>query len=83
MTTDTSEKGLENLICEHLTGDTVVESDADGNLVGDRAAAFGAGWVTGKLDVREAAANLPDELGEDELLEPSGDLVRLEAAKIR
>ena len=47
MTTDTSEKGLESLICEHLTGDTVVESDADGNLVGDRAAAFGAGWVMG------------------------------------
>ena len=39
--------------------------------------------VTGKLDVRDAAANLPDELGEDELLEPSGDLESLEAAKIR
>ena len=39
--------------------------------------------VTGKLDVRDAAANLPDELDEDELLEPSGDLERLEAAKIR
>ena len=39
--------------------------------------------VTGKLDVREAAAKLPGDLGEDELLEPSGDLERLETAKIR
>ncbi len=48
MTTDTSEKGLEDLICEHLTGGKVVESDADPNLVGDRAAAFGAGWIMGE-----------------------------------
>ena len=34
MTTDTSEKGLESLICTHLTG---------------------------KLDMREAAAQLPEE----------------------
>ena len=30
--------------------------------------------VTGKLDVRDAVANLPDDLGDDELWEPSGDL---------
>ena len=39
--------------------------------------------VTGKLDVRDAAANLPDELDDDELVEPSGDLELREAAKIR
>ncbi len=39
--------------------------------------------VTGKLDVRDAAANLPEKLGEDGLLDLSGDLERLEAAKIR
>ena len=38
--------------------------------------------VTGKLDVREAVANLPDDLGEDGLLEPGDDLERLEAANI-
>ena len=38
--------------------------------------------VTGKLDVRDAAAGLADDLGEDGLLEPSGDLERLEAANI-
>ena len=39
--------------------------------------------ATGKLDVRDAVANLPDDLGDDELIELSGDPERLEAAKIR
>ena len=38
--------------------------------------------VTGKLDVRDAAEGLADELSEEELLEPGGDLESLEAANI-
>ncbi len=56
MTTDTSEKGLEVLICERLTDGTVVEIDADGEVVGGRAAAVdavvGAGLKPARLETR-------------------------------
>ena len=47
MTTDTSERGLETLICDELTGHGSDSAVRDSNLVGDRAAVFGAGWVMG------------------------------------
>ena len=47
MTTDTTERGLETLICDELTGHGFDSGMGDPNLVGDRAAAFGAGWVMG------------------------------------
>ena len=39
--------------------------------------------VTGKLDVRDAAANLPDEVDEDALPEQSSSSDRLEMAEVR
>ena len=48
MTTDTTERGLETLICDELTGHGFDAGVSDPNLVGDRAAAFGAGWVMGE-----------------------------------
>ena len=45
MTTDTSEKGLERLICAALTG-----ADCDppqGGIVAERPAAYGVGWICG------------------------------------
>ena len=45
MTTDTSEKGLERLICAALTG-----ADCDppqGGMVRERPAGYGAGWICG------------------------------------
>ena len=48
MTTDTTERGLETLICDELTGHGFDSGMGDPNLVGDRAAAFGAGWVMGE-----------------------------------
>ena len=45
MTTDTSEKGLERLICTALTG-----ADCDppqGGLVRERPSTYGAGWISG------------------------------------
>ena len=48
MTTDTTERGLETLICDELTGHGFDSGVGDPNLVGDRAAAFGAGWVMGE-----------------------------------
>ena len=47
MTTDTTERGLETLICDELTGRGSASAVLDANSVGDRAAAFGAGWVMG------------------------------------
>ena len=45
MTTDTSEKGLENLICEALTG---VDCDPPrGGMVRERPSSYGAGWICG------------------------------------
>ena len=45
MTTDTSEKGLESLICAALTGQPYEEADADG--LRERPAAYAAGWISG------------------------------------
>lgn len=45
MTTDTSEKGLERLICESLTGAPCDAPRSD--LVGERPASHGAGWICG------------------------------------
>lgn len=45
MTTDTSESGLESLICRALTGQPC---NADGaGALRDRPAAYGAGWICG------------------------------------
>ena len=45
MTTDTSEKGLESLICEALTG--VACDPPQGGMVRERPAGYGAGWICG------------------------------------
>ena len=45
MTTDTSERGLERLICTALTGHPCDPSGAEG--LRERPAAYGAGWVCG------------------------------------
>ena len=45
MTTDTSEKGLERLICEALTG-APCDPPQDG-MVRERPAGYGAGWICG------------------------------------
>ena len=45
MTTDTSERGLERLICAALTGQPC--EAAEGGTVGERPAAYGAGWIAG------------------------------------
>ncbi len=47
MTTDTSERGLERLICVALTG-WACDPGADG--AHDRLAAYGAGWIGGHAD---------------------------------
>ena len=47
VTTDTTERGLETLICDELTGHGSNVDASDPNLVSDRSAAFGAGWVMG------------------------------------
>ena len=44
-TTDISEKGLESLICAALTGQPC--EAAEGGAVGERPAAYGAGWICG------------------------------------
>ena len=48
MTTDTTERGLETLICDELTGHGLDSGVGDPNLIGDRAAVFGAGWLMGE-----------------------------------
>ena len=45
MTTDTSEKGLERLICEALTG-APCDPPQDG-MVRERPAGYGVGWICG------------------------------------
>ena len=67
MTTDTSERGFERLICTALTGQPC---DADGvGRVGERPAAYGAGWICGDaqdydrehcLDLAQLSAFLDD-----------------------
>jgi len=72
MTTDTSEKGLETLIMRHITGTDGLAVQP--NMVAERPPAYGGtGYTAGSpkdydrahaLDVREAAARLPDETEE-------------------
>ena len=45
MTTDTSEKGLESLICETLTGAAC--DPPQGSMVRERPSSYGAGWICG------------------------------------
>ena len=45
MTTDTSEKGLESLICEALTG-AACDPPQD-SMVRERPSSYGAGWICG------------------------------------
>ena len=45
MTTDTSEKGLETLICQALTGEPY--DPAQVSMARERPAAYGAGWTSG------------------------------------
>ena len=47
MTTDTTERGLEELICWDLVGESVADAENDGSSLNDRAAVFGAGWKMG------------------------------------
>ncbi len=47
MTTDTTERGLEDLICWDLVGESVVDAENDHHFLSDRAATFGAGWIMG------------------------------------
>ena len=59
MTTDTSEKGLERLICTALTG-----ADCDppqGGMVRERPSTYGAGWICGDPQDydREYCVDLP------------------------
>ena len=46
MTTDTTEKGLESLICASLTGGAAFESPQNG-IVRERPSSYGAGWIQG------------------------------------
>src|SRR5690348_15331626 len=46
MTTDTSERGLERLICTALTG-APCDPGAPANVVKERPATYAAGWVGG------------------------------------
>ena len=67
MTTDTSERGFERLICTALTGQPC---DSDGvGRVGERPAVYGAGWICGDaqdydrehcLDLAQLSAFLDD-----------------------
>jgi type I restriction enzyme R subunit len=47
MTTDTSERGLERLICTALTGSACDPGTVPANGVRERPAAYGAGWICG------------------------------------
>ena len=67
MTTDTSEKGLESLICEALTG--VACDPPKGGAIAERPAGYGAGWICGDpqdydrefcLDLAQISAFLRD-----------------------
>ena len=46
VTTDTTEKGLESLICASLTGGAAFESPQNGR-VRERPSSYGAGWIQG------------------------------------
>jgi len=47
MTTDTSERGLERLICTALTGAACDPGTVKADAVRERPAAYGAGWICG------------------------------------
>jgi len=47
MTTDTSERGLERLICTALTGSACDPGTVEVEAVRERPAAYGAGWICG------------------------------------
>lgn len=47
MTTDTSERGLERLICGALTGSPCDPGAGPDNVVRERPAIYGAGWICG------------------------------------
>jgi len=48
--TDTSERGLERLICKALTGSACDSGAVSGDAVGERPAAYNAGWICGAPD---------------------------------
>ena len=48
MKTDTSERGLERLICTGLTGAPCDPGAAAADAMGERPAIYGAGWICGK-----------------------------------
>ncbi|MEX2552637.1 MAG: hypothetical protein WD627_06515, partial [Actinomycetota bacterium] len=47
MTTDTSERGLERLICSTLAGAACDPGGEDTSRVAERPAIYGAGWICG------------------------------------
>jgi type I restriction enzyme, R subunit len=61
MTTDTSERGLERLICTALTGAACDPGNVPVGAVHERPAAYGAGWICGAPDDydREYCVDLP------------------------
>ncbi len=50
MTTDTSERGLERLICTALTGAACDPGTVQADSVHERPAAYGAGWICGAAE---------------------------------
>ncbi len=48
MTTDTSERGLERLICTALTGSACDPGTVKADAARERPAAYGAGWICGE-----------------------------------
>lgn len=50
MTTDISERGLERLICTALTGSACDPSTSQPDTVGERPAAYVAGWICGRSE---------------------------------
>lgn len=61
MTTDTTERGLERLICTALTGAPCDPGTVSVNAVRERPAAYGGGWICGAPDDydREYCVDLP------------------------
>jgi type I restriction enzyme R subunit len=73
MTTDTSERGLERLICAALTGSSCDPGAAAADTVRERPAAYGASWVCGDpsdydreycIDLAQLSAFLRETQGE-------------------
>jgi len=88
MTTDTSEKGLETLIMRHMTGTDGLSPQP--HMVAERQAPYGgtgytagsADVVAGKLDVREAALHLQDQLGDADRMDEGDGLIEAEDAAV-